>query len=120
MPDAAAACAIYFPYLDVMLDGTALRVPADGAMAAIFGKSDATQGIWRSPAGTSFPLQAEALHPVLGTADHDLLTANHLNAIREFSGIGIVPFWARTLDRVSVENRFIPVMCTCFWFITIG
>ena len=114
-PADAGFCALYFPYLDVLLDGTPLTVPASGAMAAIYARTDAALGIWRSPAGTSWPLQAQALRPALNTADLDALNTNHISSIRQFAGPGIVPWGARTLDRSNLDNLFISVVRTRGW-----
>lgn len=115
VPADAQFCAIYYPYLKVVLDGAPFTVGACGAMAAIYAKSDAAVGIWHSPAGTSLPIQAQALYPVLGTSDSDLLNASNVNPIREFPGTGIVPFGARSLDRSNADNRFIVAVRTRGW-----
>lgn len=112
VPADAAFCAIYYPYLEVLVDGGPLTI---GACGAIYAKNDATNGIWRSPTGTSLPIQAQALHPALSSSDYDLLNANQVDAIREFPGAGIVPFGARTLDRSNSENRFLAVVRTRNW-----
>lgn len=115
LPADVSFCALYFPYLDVLLEGAPLTVTASGTMAAIYAKSDAASRIWRSPAGTSLPLQAQALHPALNTADLDLLNTNHISSIRQVVGAGIVPWGARTLDRSSTGNLFIYVVRTRSW-----
>ncbi len=115
VPADASFCALYFPYLDVLLDGAPLTITASGAMAAIYAKGDAALGIWRSPAGTSLPLQAVALTPALTTADIDSLNTSHICSIRQFTGIGIVPWGSRTLDRNSVNNRFISAVRMRDW-----
>lgn len=115
VPADASFCALYFPYLDVLLDGAPLTVPASGAMAAIYATNDAASGIWRSPAGTSLPVQAVALRPTLNTAELDALNTNHISSIRRFTGTGIVPWGARTLDRTNTDNRFISVVRMREW-----
>jgi len=115
VPTDASFCALYFPYLDVLLDGAPLTITASGAMAAIYAKNDAALGIWRSPAGTSVPLQAVALRPALTTTELDSLNTNQICSIRQFVGTGIVPWGARTLDRSNVDNRFISVVRMREW-----
>ncbi|HWB97928.1 MAG TPA: hypothetical protein VG672_14535, partial [Bryobacteraceae bacterium] len=73
VPIDASFCALYFPYLQVSLDGSAVTAPASGAMAAIYSLNDAAAGIWRSPSGTGYPLNATGLTLNLSTADSDLL-----------------------------------------------
>ncbi len=115
LPADATFCALYFPYLHVLFDGNTLTVPASGAMAAIYATRDASGGIWRSPAGTMLTLQATGLSPALTTADLDALNANHICSIRQFAGTGIVPWGARTLDRLETENQFVAVVRTRQW-----
>jgi len=109
VPDAAPFCAVYYPYLQVQLDGVSLTTTASGAMAAIYQKNDDSVGPWNSPAGTGFPLQATGLTPGLTTSDYDALNTQNINAIRQFPGSGIVPFGARTLDRLNEANRYVAV-----------
>lgn len=115
VPADAQFCAIYYPYLKVVLDGALFTVGACGAMAGIYAKNDAASGIWHSPAGTGLPIQAQGLYPVLGSSDSDLLNASNINPIREFPGSGIVPFGARSLDRSNADNRFIVAVRTRSW-----
>lgn len=115
IPDNASWGALYFPYLDVRIQGTLLTVGASGAMAAVYGKTDSTLGIWKSPAGTSVPLQAEALHPIVSQNDADTLNVNQISSIRQFPGTGIVPWGVRTLDRTDPENRYVPVVRARNW-----
>jgi len=115
MPSDAAFCATYFPYLEVLLDGAPLTIPASGVMAGIYAANDAASAIWHSPAGTSLPIQAQALSPVLSSSDLTLLNTYNLNAIRQFPGTGIVPWGARTLDRNNIENLYLSVARTRSW-----
>jgi phage tail sheath protein FI len=84
-------------------------------MAGIYNQVDRASGIWRSPAGTAWPIQAKALAPALTTADFDELNAHNISAIREFDAQGIVPWGARVLDRVNLENRFIAAVRMRDW-----
>jgi hypothetical protein len=115
LPGNAPNCAIYYPYLQIQLNGSNLTVPASGTMAAIYAQNAAGYGIWHAPAGTSFPLSAVTMSPVLVASESDLLTAQNINPIRIFPGSGIVPWGARTLDLQNGDNRYIPVVCTREW-----
>lgn len=115
VPADASFCSLYYPYLKVVLDGAPLTITAGGAMAAIYAKNDSVSGIWRSPSGTSLPIQAQATNPVLSASESDFLTTHNIDPIRQFSGIGIVPWAARTLDRTNTGNRFISVVRTRAW-----
>ena len=115
IPSDARLCAVYFPYLQVVRDGVPLTVGACGAMAAVLVNADITQAIWSSPAGTDFLLQANGLQPALSSVELDSLNANHINAIRQFAGVGIVPWGLRSLDRINAENRYLNVVRTRNW-----
>ncbi len=115
VPDAAQFCAVYFPYLQVTLDGVPLTVPPCGAMAAIYATSDTNTAIWKSPAGSAYPLQASGLTPTLNSNDADNLNVANVNAIRQFTGTGIIPFGGRTLDRFGGDTRYISVVRTLQW-----
>jgi hypothetical protein len=115
VPVDASFCALYFPNLQINVDGVAMTAPASGAMAAIYSANDAAEGIWLSPAGTDYPLQATGLAVNLTTADSDLLNAHNINSIRQFPGTGIVPWGARVLDRYNTDNRYVAVVRTRLW-----
>ncbi|MBI1177235.1 hypothetical protein GC207_07320 [bacterium] len=106
---------VYFPYLQVMLDGNLATVPPSGAMAGIYARNDSTSGIWTAPAGTSLILNAGDITPALTSTDSDNLNAQNINAIRSFPGTGVVPWGARTRDLQDAENRYVPVARTGMW-----
>jgi hypothetical protein len=115
VPDPARFCAVYYPYLQVQLDGGSLTIPPCGAMAAIWAKSDAAQGIWKAPAGSGFPLQATGVTPALNSTDSSALNTAGIDAIRQFAGTGIIAFGARTLARSNDSSRYIPFARTQDW-----
>ncbi len=115
LPTDAGFCAVYFPFLQVLIDGSALTVPPGGAMAAIYAQSDAAGGVWKSPSGTSLPIQAQGISVAINTTDSNLLVSSNVNPIRQFSGTGIVPFGARTLDRTPADTKYVPVVRTLQW-----
>jgi phage tail sheath protein FI len=114
LPADATSCAIYFPYLQVQIEGASLVVPASGAMAGYYALNDLDRAIWHSPAN-NYPLQATTTTtPVLSLADSDSLNNLNLNPIRVF-GTNVLPWGARTLDRTDLNNRYIPVVRTRAW-----
>jgi hypothetical protein len=116
LPADASFCAIYYPYLRVTLDGVPMTNAPSGAMAAVYARNDALFAIWHSPAGTSLPLVADGLWPGSpNTSEQDLLNTHGVCAVRQFVGTGIVPWGARTLDRVDGENRYVSVVRTRLW-----
>ena len=115
VPTDAAFCAVYYPYLQVLQNGASWRVPASGAMAAVYAKSDSITGIWRSPAGSTLSIAAQTLFPSLGASDLDLLNTHHVNSLRTLIGSGIVPWGARTLDRNNSDNLYVSLVRTRGW-----
>lgn len=115
VPSSAPFCAVYFPYLQVTLDGVALTIAASGTMAGTFVKSDASTAIWKNPSGAAYPLTATGLTPALTYDDADRLNTNNVCAIRQFSGTGIIPFGARTLDQINEDAHYIAPKRTQDW-----
>jgi hypothetical protein len=116
VPADAGFCAVYYPYLQVMLDGVPMTNAPSGALAALYARNDALFAIWHSPAGTGLPLVADGLWPASpNTAEQDQLNTHGVCAVRQFTGTGIVPWGARTLDRVNGENRYVSVVRTRLW-----
>jgi hypothetical protein len=115
LPDNSPLCAIYYPYLEVLLDNALVTVTAGGAMAAVYQKNDASTGPWKSPAGTGFPLEANGITPGITDSDSDALIAQNINPIRTFPGSGVVPWGARTLDRSNGSSRYVAIGRTESW-----
>ncbi len=116
VPADAGFCAVYYPYLRVTLDGVPMTNAPSGAMAALYARNDTLFAIWHSPAGTGLPLVADGLWPASpNTTEQDLLNTHGVCAVRQFIGTGIVPWGARTLDRVNGENRYVSVVRTRLW-----
>lgn len=116
VPADAGFCALYYPYLQVTLDGIPMTNAPSGAMAALYARNDALFAIWHSPAGTALPLVADGLWPASpNTTEQDLLNTHGVCTVRQFTGTGILPWGARTLDRVDGENRYVSVVRTRLW-----
>jgi len=116
VPADAGFCAVYYPYLQVTLDGVPMTNAPSGAMAALYARNDTLFAIWHSPAGTGLPLVADGLWPASpNTTEQDLLNTHGVCAVRQFTSTGIIPWGARTLDRVNGENRYVSVVRTRLW-----
>ncbi|NJM79695.1 MAG: phage tail sheath family protein [Flavobacterium sp.] len=87
-------------------------VPPSGAIAGIYAKTDATRGVWKSPANVS-------INGIIGLTD-DINDANQedmnihetgksINAIRKFTGKGFMVWGGRTLAGNSNDWRYINV-----------
>jgi phage tail sheath protein FI len=87
-------------------------VPASGAIAGICAATDRTRGVWKAPANVS-------INSVLGPAvkidsreQEDLnvhTSGKSVNAIRAFTGRGVLVWGSRTLAGNDNEWKYIPV-----------
>ena len=93
--------AMYVPRVQVppSLKKAPLHIPASGAMAGVWARTDQQQGVWKAPAGT-----AAILHGVLGIEqtltqpEMGQLTQLGMNPIRPTSPSQVVAWGARTLS----------------------
>ncbi len=86
--------------------------PPSGAIAGIYAHTDRTRGVWKAPANVSLNgVSAPAVK--LDDAEQAGLNVHtsgkSVNAIRAFSGKGILVWGARTLAGNDNEWRYIPV-----------
>jgi len=110
-----ANAAVYFPRV-VMSDPTgklkSIVVPASGAVAGVYARTDIQRGVWKAPAGTDARL--------LGVGDVELalsetqmarLHGASINALRQFAGYGILAWGARTFlsQGTHSEWQYVPV-----------
>ena len=90
-----------------------LTLPPSAAMAGVYSRIDENRGVWKAPANTS-------LNSVVGVTeliDHDqqkdinvdVVAGKSINAIRPFTGKGIMVWGARTLAGNDNEWRYISV-----------
>ena len=108
--------AAYYPWIQIpnSLRATpgAVRLQAPGAaMIGQYLATDASRGVFKSPAGINNRLAlAVATERLLSNSELDDIntTANPLNAIRQVPGAGIVPMGARTLQNTP-QHRYINV-----------
>ncbi|MBL7740217.1 MAG: phage tail sheath family protein [Chitinophagaceae bacterium] len=88
-------------------------LPPSGSMAGIYARVDATRGVWKAPANVNV---INVIKPVINYNDKEqedmnvhALTGKSINAIRSFTGKGVLVWGARTLDGNSNEWRYISV-----------
>jgi phage tail sheath protein FI len=90
-------------------------LPPAAAMAGVYARTDANDGVWQVPANTSI---ASAVSPVVDISQEDQedlnmpLDGKAVNAIRAITGRGLVVWGARTLDGNSQDWRYINVRRT--------
>ncbi len=86
--------------------------PPSPAIAGVYASVDSTRGVWKAPANVSLNLVKE---PMVKIDDEDQKDMNEtssgksVNAIRAFSGRGILVWGARTLAGNDNEWRYISV-----------
>jgi phage tail sheath protein FI len=93
-------------------------LPPGGAMAGIFFRTDAAQGVWKAPANVGV---LGAISPMVDFDDDDHANLNvpdngrAVNLIRNYPGRGVLVYGARTLTGNDNEWRYVNVRRTfCF------
>jgi Bacteriophage tail sheath protein len=88
-------------------------LPPSPAMAGVYANVDGTRGVWKAPANISinniFDVTDVVTDAEQATMNIDPGSGKSVNAIRSFSGKGILVWGARTLDGNSNEWRYISV-----------
>ena len=112
---ASRHAAVYFPRImrpDPLRGNYSIRVPACGAVAGTYSRTDASRGVWKAPAGLEAGLLgSDGAAYTLTDAENGLLNKQGVNCIRSF-GSGPVLWGARTMrgsDQLSDEYQYVPV-----------
>ena len=102
-------------YADVAteIERTGLTLPPSGAIAGVYATVDRTRGVWKSPANVSL-MVVRGLTQRIDDADQESLNVDanagkSINAIRAFTGRGILVWGARTLAGNDNEWRYVSV-----------
>ncbi|MCP9234663.1 phage tail sheath C-terminal domain-containing protein [Lewinella sp. JB7] len=95
------------------LNDTPLATPPSGAVAGLYAFVDSTRGVWKAPANVSVAgaddLTAVFTQSELGDLNVDTISGKSINAIRKFTGRGILVYGARTLAGNDGEYKYISV-----------
>lgn len=95
------------------LQAQASIIPPSGAIAGIYAANDGNKGVWQAPANVSVASVADVTELISDKDQEnmnvDANTGKSVNAIRFFTGKGILVWGARTLDGNSNEWRYVPV-----------
>lgn len=105
----ARNAAVYFPRLRIAdpSDGTQHIVAPSGAVAGVFASTDATQGVWKVPAGIEATLGSIAgLEVDVDDAGQSMLNPAGINCLRALPGRGTVVWGGRTLRGAVVGDEF--------------
>lgn len=90
-------------------------LPPSAAMAGLYTRVDNTKGVWKAPANVSVAACVSPALSISHAEQEDLnvpLNGKSVNAIRFFTGQGILVWGARTLDGNSLDWRYINVRRT--------
>lgn len=88
-------------------------ITPSGAIAGIYAATDGSKGVWQAPANVSIAAVADVTE-LISDKDQEGMNVDpdagkSVNAIRFFTGKGILVWGARTLDGNSNEWRYVPV-----------
>jgi len=109
--------AAYTPHLKIHLSKKAgselIALPPSGAIAGVYAKVDKSRGVWKAPANISLKSVSGVTEIIdnreQGELNVDAVAGKSINAIRPFTGKGILVWGARTLAGNDNEWRYIPV-----------
>ena len=95
------------------LENELLILPPSGAIAGVYADTDNKRGVWKAPANVSLS-SVSGLTERIDNVDQEILNVDvnagkSINAIREFSGKGVLVWGARTLAGNDNEWRYVPV-----------
>lgn len=95
------------------LNATALPLPPSGAVAGLYAFVDRSRGVWKAPANVSVSSVQSVTETFtqseLGNLNVDATSGKSINAIRHFSGKGILVFGARTLAGNDGDYKYVSV-----------
>jgi uncharacterized protein len=97
----------------VIADQAKITLPPSSSMVGVYAAVDSTRGVWKSPANVSLNLVNA---PTINITDReqedmnvDVTAGKSVNAIRAFTGKGILVWGARTLAGNDNEWRYVSV-----------
>ncbi len=95
------------------IKGELATVPPSGAIAGIYATVDRTRGVWKAPANVSVASVGDPAEAIDDSDQEELNVdatgGKSINAIRAFTGRGILVWGARTLAGNDNEWRYVPV-----------
>jgi len=102
-----------FNFVRAELQKYYVNLPPSGAVAGVYAATDTSRGVWKAPANISLTHVIEPLVKIdrdrQGELNVDVESGKSINAIRAFTGKGVLVWGARTLDGNSNEWRYVPV-----------
>ena len=105
--------AVYNLCLDTIRSQLSPTLPPTPAIAGIYAKVDGSRGVWKAPANVSVNSIYDVTDFITDEEQADMNidpnAGKSVNAIRPFTGKGILVWGARTMDGNSSEWKFISV-----------
>jgi len=99
--------------LEEALDQHKLELYSSGAVAGVYANVDSNRGVWKAPANVSISsisgLSLNVTDDDQSVMNVDAGSGKSVNAIRAFTGKGILVWGARTLAGNDNEWRYVPV-----------
>ncbi len=90
-----------------------LELPPSSAIAGVYARVDSSRGVWKAPAnvGLSYVIEpsVQVSHDDQQGLNVDVVAGKSINAIRTFTGKGVLVWGARTLAGNDNEWRYVPV-----------
>ncbi len=91
----------------------ASEMPPSGPVAGVYARVDAQRGVWKAPANVSLAAVSEPVVQISAEQQENLnvdpVAGKSLNAIRTFTGKGVMVWGARTLAGNDNEWRYVNV-----------
>ncbi len=95
------------------LDKVRVNIPPSSAMAGVYARVDSDRGVWKAPANVSVKYVVKPTQKINnelnGRLNIDATAGKSINAIRSFTGKGVIVWGARTLAGNDNEWRYVPV-----------
>ncbi len=110
----SAASPLYRAVLHAMADQLN-RLPPSAAIAGVYASVDNARGVWKAPANVAVNAVLAPSVSIGNEQQQDLNVSTDgksINAIRDFSGEGVLVWGARTLDGNSLDWRYVNVRRT--------
>lgn len=111
-PAAAAFLASIEVSLKATLEALVITLPPSSTMAGIYAQVDKDRGVWKAPANVSLNAVASPAIKISNADQEDMnvtSSGKSVNAIRTFTGKGVLVWGARTLAGNDNEWRYVPV-----------